>query len=151
MQTRRAFIAGSLFLPTALYAREQYPGQYAQAPNRDWFNRQQVPAGPMRGQSCCSNSDGVQAEEDIREGVYWARFDIAMFNESGEPIMQEHVTWMPVPAEAVLKGPFRPPAPVQPVVWWAGDWANIGEGKIKHRENGQPVVHIRCFKPGAGV
>jgi hypothetical protein len=111
------------------YAREQFPGQYAQVDQktRDWFNNQTIPGSKTR---CCSDADGVYAEEDIRDGHYWVRFVAKFTDQTGAPGEAE-VPWMQVPDPAVIEGANNNGAPV---VWWTfndGAWG------------------IKCFAPGA--
>jgi hypothetical protein len=73
------------------------------------------------GGLCCNEADGTYAEEDIRNGVYWTRFELT----GGE--------WIAVPADVVIKDPNRNGAPV---AWWY-----FQEGKLQ----------IRCYAPGVGV
>jgi hypothetical protein len=49
-------------------------GQYnSVAPEvRQWFRAQK---SPKTGGLCCNEADGTYAEEDIRNGVYWTRFE----------------------------------------------------------------------------
>ncbi len=110
-------------LPTGLgVARDN--AQFAQADpqTRQWF-RDQI--SPRTGVHCCDESDGVYAEEDIRDGHYWTRFP------------QSNGEWMQVPDEVVIKDPNRNGAPV---VWWYAD--------IDH---GQRIVKIRCYAVGSKV
>jgi hypothetical protein len=58
----------ALWLPLlwdASHAREQYPGQYKDVPKdvQEWFRNQR---NPKNGAHCCTEADGVYAEEDIR-------------------------------------------------------------------------------------
>lgn len=110
--------------------REVFPGQYAQVDPRlrQWFRDQKVPGTQS---SCCSESDGVYAEEDIRDGHYWTRFVARQYND-GAPVTEIQSEWMQVPDEAVIHDPNRHGAPV---VWWG--W------------NGG--LTIRCYAPGGGV
>jgi hypothetical protein len=85
---------------------------------RQWFRAQK---SPKTGGLCCNEADGTYAEEEIRDGVYWTRFDLT----KGE--------WIPVPAEVVIKDPNRNGAPV---AWWF-----FQDGKLQ----------IRCYAPGGGV
>lgn len=120
-----------LFLALATgSAREAYPGQWAQVDPaiKRWFNDQKVP-GTQR--TCCSEADGVYAEEDIREGHYWARFVAIQHNEGLAPT-EISSGWMQVPDAAVIHDPNRNGAPV---VWWG--WQN--------------GLFIRCYAPGGGV
>jgi len=97
-----------LLLGVPALARDN--GQYGNAPPelRDWFRSQK---SPKTGALCCSEADGLFAEEDIREGHYWARW-------SGHD-------WQPVPDEVVIHDPNRHGAPV---VWW---YLERGETKIR--------------------
>lgn len=85
---------------------------------RNWFRSQK---SPKTGNLCCNEADGVYAEEDIRNGEYWTRFD----KTNGE--------WIPVPSDVVIRDPNRNGAPV---AWW-------------YVENG--AIKIRCYAPGAGI
>jgi len=95
-------------------------GQYnnVSAEVRQWFRSQK---SPKTGGLCCNEADGIYAEEQIREGVYWTRFELTR----GE--------WIRVPPEVVLKGPNINGAPV---AWWY-----FQDGKVQ----------IRCYAPGGGV
>jgi hypothetical protein len=75
-------------------------------------------------------SDGVFADEDIRDGKYWARFT-ALLPDGTE----KQSEWMPVPDEAILTSPN---SHGQPVVWWT-----------LSSEGGPFVFGIRCYAPGA--
>ena len=55
---------------------------------RQWFRSQK---SPKTGGLCCNEADGTYAEEDIRNGVYWTRFELT----GGE--------WIAVPADVVIK------------------------------------------------
>jgi hypothetical protein len=85
---------------------------------RQWFRAQK---SPKTGALCCNEADGTYAEEDIRNGVYWTRFELT----KGD--------WIPVPADVVIKDPNRNGAPV---AWWY-----VRDGKVQ----------IRCYAPGGGV
>jgi hypothetical protein len=76
---------------------------------------------PKTGALCCNEADGTYAEEDIRNGVYWIRFQ------------QTNGEWIPVPADVVIKGP-NPNG--TPVAWWY-----FLEGEVQ----------IRCYAPGGAV
>lgn len=79
-----AIVMGLLFWlalpPSRAHGRELYSGQYAQVDPaiRKWFRDQKIPGTQS---SCCSESDGVYAEEDIREGHYWTRFVARQHND----------------------------------------------------------------------
>ena len=77
-------------------------GRYANSPYKGWYEAQIVPGGPKQGQMCCSVADGQDAQEDIREGQYWAQW--------------LSFPWTPVPWHAVLRGP-NPRG--RPIVWWS--------------------------------
>jgi hypothetical protein len=85
---------------------------------RQWFREQK---SPKTGGYCCNESDGTYAEEELREGHYWTRFE------------QSNGKWIPVPDEVVIQDPNRNGAPV---AWW-------------YLENG--ILQIRCYAPGGGV
>ena len=95
-------------------------GQYSQvSPEiRQWFRDQK---NPKTGMICCSEADGNEAQEDIRDGHYWTTWPAVA------PV------WYPVPDEVVIKGPNKIG---RPVVWI-------------YYERGQ--MKIRCFAPGGGV
>jgi hypothetical protein len=107
-----------LFICLPVLARDN--GQYnSVSPEvRQWFRAQK---SPKTGSLCCNEADGTYAEEDIRDGVYWTRFELT----NGE--------WIPVPTDVVIKDPNRNGAPV---AWWY-----IQDGKLQ----------IRCYAPGGGV
>jgi hypothetical protein len=109
-----------LVLCAPALARELYPGQYGNVPAdvRQWFRSQK---SPKTGGLCCNEADGTYAEEDIRNGMYWTRFDLTR----GE--------WIPVPSDVVIHDPNRNGAPV---VWWF-----YQDGRVQ----------IRCYAPGGGV
>jgi hypothetical protein len=75
---------------------------------RAWFRSQK---SPKTGALCCNEADGLYAEEDIRDGHYWARW------AGGN--------WEPVPDEVVIHEANPHGAPV---VWW---YIEKGEVKIR--------------------
>lgn len=91
----------------------------------EWFKSQTVPGGPNKGARCCNERDGTYAEEDIRDGVYWTRFE------------QTKGAWIPVPPDVVIHDPNRNGAPV---VWWYYESGPNGE-----------VPKVKCYAPGAGL
>jgi hypothetical protein len=95
-------------------------GQYQNAAPevREWFRSQK---SPKTGGLCCNEADGTYAEEDIRGGIYWTRFD----KTAGK--------WIAVLSDVVIKDPNRNGAPV---AWW-------------YYENGE--LKIRCYAPGGGA
>lgn len=121
MLTMRKVLLPLLLLSVAASARTLYEGQWAQVDpdTRKWYNDQMVPGTdpPVR---CCSNADGDQVEEDIRDGKYWIR---------GAKLPR----WTLVPDNTVLVGPNKAG---HPVVWLAGD---VDSGTIL----------IKCYAPGA--
>src|SRR5215831_15791867 len=127
---RARFRAGVMLaaaVATVVSARD-LTGKWKNAPAeiRQWYQAQ---VSPSDGVSCCSNADATKAEEDRREGHYWAKFEACA--QYGAAICQT-VDWMQVPDDVVLNG-FRPPPGMQlPVVWWGF-------------RNGQ--FYIRCFAP----
>jgi hypothetical protein len=124
------------------HARELFPSQYAQVPPeiQEWFRTQKIPGTKS---SCCSDSDGVHGEQDVRNGKYWTRFviqyhayDCTTANPGGcldRGIKTEQIDWMPVPDNAVIynaKNPY-----LNPIIWW-------------HREEAMANgVRIRCYVP----
>ena len=113
-----------LLLSGSVLAKDD--GRWAQADPelRKWFKEQKVPGGPGVGTPCCDVSDGVWAEEDIKEGRYRVRFVTTQGTA---------VDWTEVPEETVIKGPNKWG---RAVVWYWYD-------------NARPK--IRCFIPGAGI
>src|SRR5436189_5066054 len=89
-----------LFLCLPALARDN--GQYnSVSPEvRQWFRAQK---SPKTGGLCGNEADGAYAEEDIRDGRYWTRFELT----KGE--------WIQVPEDVVIKDPNRNGAPV---AWW---------------------------------
>lgn len=118
--------AVALLLICPAFARDF--GQWAQIDQktREWFRSQK---NPTTGVLCCSEADGVYAEEDIRGDQYWVRFEAA----------GTKVDWMSVPPEVVIHDANRNGAPV---VWWY--WLADAQGS-------PTIVTIRCFAPGGGV
>ena len=111
--TMRTFLWLLVLIPIAFaYGRELYPGQYAQVPPeiQEWFRTQKIPGTQA---TCCSESDGVHGEQDVRYGKYWARFvieyhayDCAASNPSGcldKGIKMEQVDWVPVPEHVIIR------------------------------------------------
>lgn len=126
MISRRALLGGLLSACAAPPAIAKWRPEYAQLyspEERQWFRSQR---NPQTGTPCCNEADGTYAEEDIRDGGYWARFE---FRRS-EHAAAETSNWMKVPPETIIRSPNRHGAPT---VWWY--------------YNGAPG--IRCFCPGA--
>lgn len=126
--------ATSFTVPT--FARDN--GQYAQADpgTREWFRNQ---LSPKTGGNCCSEADGVYAEEDIRGGHYWARF-VALPSIDGV-ITETETGWMQVPDDVVIHDANRNGAPV---VWWYYESTSNGVTSTS-------TLKIRCYAPGGGV
>ncbi len=112
----------AIWLPAQ--ARELTVGQYDNIPPsvRKWFQDQRVP-GTQK--SCCTVADGTYAEEDIRGGSYWTRFEA----------FGQVTPWMEVPPETVIHDPNKNGAPV---VWF-------------YRDNEAAPIKVRCYSPGGGV
>jgi hypothetical protein len=111
--------------------------QWAQAnglsnTEKQWFRDQLVPGGAARGASCCSDADGTYAEEEIRNGRYWTRFQYKKWDATISNYVDVSSDWMEVPPEVVLSTNHHG----APVVWW---W--IPGGKLV----------IRCYAPGSGA
>jgi hypothetical protein len=145
----REFLWGLIALIPSAFAdgRELYPGQYAQVPPeiQEWFRTQKIPGTESFPASCCSQADGVQGEQDVRNGQYWTRFviqyhdfDCTQANDGAcldKGIKTEQIDWVPVPANVVIHNSKNPY--LNPVIWWL-------------REEGMPNgVRIRCYAPGA--
>ena len=114
----RSVLLLNLFLVTDTFARDL--GQYNQVSPKvqQWFRDQRSPA---TGGFCCSEADGGEAQEDIRNGHYWATW----------PAVSPK--WYQVPDEVVIKEPNLTGHPVV--------WTYYEQGEIK----------IRCFAPGGGM
>jgi hypothetical protein len=106
LPTLLAVLPAIYALPGPSFAIDR--GQYQDAPAdlRQWFRSQQ---SPKTGEYCCDEADGTYAEEDIREGQYWARW----------PTVGE---WQRVPDDVIIRSPNRAGAPV---VWWHYDATGI--------------------------
>jgi hypothetical protein len=134
----RAVAVGLLLAPTAGpgYARELYPGQYAQVDPaiRQWFRDQK---SPKTGISCCTEADGTYAEEDISDGHYRTRF-MWRFCFAKE-CHDLDSGWMDVPDDVVIHDPNRHGAPV---VWW---------DRASGTDQASAKVRIRCYAPGSGL
>lgn len=116
-------IAATLLLCTSVLAKNDGRWSQLDPAKREWFRNQIVPDGRHKGQICCNEADGVDAQEDIRGEKYWVTF-----TANGKEI-----PWMEVPDEAVIRGPNKYGTPV---VWF---WFENGEVKIK------------CYAPGSGI
>jgi hypothetical protein len=92
---------------------------------RQWFRDQK---NPKTKAFCCDEADGGQAQEEIRDGKYWASWCIVGNRETGECVRSSG--WIEVPDDVVIEGPNLAG---HPVVW-------------QYYEGGKPK--IRCFSPG---
>ena len=99
---------------------------------KHWFSNQYVPGGPAKGALCCSIADGTYAEEDIRNGHYWARFMYKKWDIPSQQMVDADSGWMPVPDEVILSTNHHG----APVVWWQMVGATLT---------------IRCYAIGAGI
>jgi hypothetical protein len=111
-----ALILATPFSP--VWARDDGQWQNVDPQVRKWFREQK---SPKTGGYCCDESDGIYAEEDIRDGHYWTRFEKTNGN------------WIPVPDEVVIRDSNRNGAPV---AWWFYESGNL---------------KIRCYAPGGGA
>jgi len=129
---------------TCAHARGLYPGQYAQVPPeiQEWFRSQKIPGNEGFEATCCSQADGVNGEQDMRNGQYWTRFVIEYHDfkcheglcfDGG--IKSEQIEWMPVPDSVVIRNSKNPY--LNPVIWWLRE-QGTGNG-----------VRIKCYAPGA--
>jgi hypothetical protein len=109
-----------LLLVLCISALARDNGQYENvAPDvRQWFRDQK---SPKTGMICCSEADGSEAQEDIRNGHYWTTWPAVA------------PTWYQVPDEVVIKDPNKVGHPVV--------WTYYERGEVK----------IRCYVPGGGV
>jgi len=140
---RKALSLFIAFVPIALaYGRELYPGQHAEVPPeiKEWFRSQKIPGTQA---TCCSDSDGVHGEQDVRDGKYWTRFvieyrafDCTAASPGGcldKGTKIEQVDWVPVPEHVVIRNTKNPY--LNPIIWW------LREGGMPHG------VRIRCYVP----
>lgn len=117
---KKLFAVFLLGLSSAATARDFGQYQNVDPATRQWFRSQK---NPKTGILCCSEADGTYAEEDIRDGNYWVRFEAR----------GQTIDWMEVPDDTVIRDPNKNGAPV---VWW---WYEKGQ------------IKIRCYSPGAGI
>ena len=140
---RKLLLALIGIVPIAFaYGRELYPGQHAQVPPevQEWFRSQKIPGTQA---SCCSESDGVYGEQEVRNGKYWTRFvieyhvyDCSQLNGGGcldRGITSERTGWVAVPDNAVIHNSKNPY--LIPIIWWHRDESN--------------GVRIKCYVPAA--
>lgn len=125
------FVVLFLLVSASAFARNN--GQYAQ--NNPWWQDQ---LAPMTKQPCCSQADGVYAEEDIRKGDdggshYWVRWVIV---NPGKADIE--IPWMQVPDDVIIYNSKSPQG--HPVVWWSAT-----------ESLGKQIFKIRCFVPGVGI
>jgi hypothetical protein len=82
--TRTMLALFVLCVPALARDNGQY---YSVSPEvRQWFRAQK---SPKTGALCCNEADGTYAEEDIRNGVYWTRFDLTKGMDSS-PLGRGH-------------------------------------------------------------
>jgi hypothetical protein len=115
-----------LFCSAAAVGRDN--GQYSNVPDhiRKWFNEQ---VSPENGRSCCSIADGLETQEQIRDGQYWVLIE-------GK--------WYAVPPSRVIHNKGNPVG--RPVVWYQiFPSPDDGDAPIV------PEINIQCFVPGAGI
>jgi len=113
---RTVLVLAVLSLPA--FARDNGQYQNVSPDIRQWFRDQK---SPKTGMICCSEADGNEAQEDIRDGHYWATWP------SVAP------SWYQVPDEVVIRGPNKTGHPVI--------WTYYERGEVK----------IRCYAPGGKV
>lgn len=116
------FVALTLLIIGTAYSHDPQHYPNMSTAQLEWFRSQRVPK--PGGGLCCNEFDGVEAEEDIRDGTYWTRW-------------MPGQDWMRVPPEAVLNS--RNPNGA-PVVWFG---YNTVEGRKRY--------FIRCYAPGSGT
>jgi hypothetical protein len=119
-------IAAAYIVALILPALAQKP-DYSHVPPeiRQWFRDQKE---PKTGNSCCNEADGGQAQEEIRNGRYWASWCIVGNSKAGT--CERSSGWIEVPEDVVIHGPNMAGHPVV--------WSYISGGKYV----------IRCFAPG---
>jgi hypothetical protein len=126
---RRTFAGGLLALVcSAAFARWRPEYAAVDPIDREWFGSQR---NPSTGITCCTEADGTFAEEDIRDGAYWTRFEYKR-RDGVNPEYSVLSEWMEVPVETIIKD--KPNRHGAPVVWWYYLDGNVG---------------IRCYAPGA--
>ena len=121
-------------------------GQWANSDpqTREWFLAQ---TNPKTGVPCCSNADGVNAEEEQCPGGavllhpefkcppgddnVWVKFRAEVRASDGEIMFAKDVDWMIVPPDAILTS-SRGVA----TVWWSTE------------SQSNPKIYIRCFAKG---
>lgn len=123
-----ALLIGFL-VPGDIWARD-LDGKWAQSPPavRKWLREQKQPGS---GYLCCSEADGEQVDEEIRNGRYW--------------INSKHTRgkWLLVPEDMVINSP-NPHG--RAIAWfrWVGD---DGSTSTVPRDDLRPEVF--CYAPGA--
>jgi hypothetical protein len=135
MRTTLTIIA--VLFSTTVFARELYPGQYAQVDPavKEWFGKQRAPNSKI---PCCSDADGTQADEERHDNAIWVQFTYIRYvhaydgDVNGVPT-KTRSAWMQVPEDAIIRGGENPTG--NPVVWYRTEGRD-GE-----------VVKIRCYKP----
>src|ERR1700746_1656308 len=84
------------------YGRQWAQSQGLSDQEKQWFRQQTVPGGGSKGTSCCSAADGVYAEEDIRDGHYWTRFQYQKWDYSMSRNVDANSGWMPGHAGVII-------------------------------------------------
>ena len=102
-----------------------FPPQFAEAAPevKNWLRSQKNPQKP--GENCCNEKDGLDAQEDVKDGHYRVLLPREAYPKGETPY------WVDVPDDAVIKAPNLA---YVPVAWY---WHLNGR------------VMIRCFAPGA--
>jgi hypothetical protein len=96
----------AIFAFSQAKAREQYPGQYANAPHREWYESQRNKAGS----SCCLEADAHD---------YFGDYAI---NLDGSVVLKSGAIPYRIEAYKVLDGPN----PTGHAVWWFVDYGDWG-------------------------
>lgn len=110
----------ALFAASQAKSRELYPGQYANAPNHEWYEAQRNKAGG----SCCDHADAHAFFGDYK------------FTKDGGVEFDADDGHHNLPAYMLLDGPN----PTGSAQWWYIDWqTDIGT-----------IHSDYCFAPGAG-
>lgn len=119
-------------------AQARWREEYAQISPQEqkWWREQKNPQTHI---PCCSTADGTYAQEDIRAGVYWTRFqyEVTLTGQDETSRKEERDSgWLEVPKDSILD--TTPNMHGAPAVWYG----------INYPTGGTPVVFIRCFAPG---
>jgi hypothetical protein len=93
-----AAVCGLLVLTSLAFAREQYPGQYANSPNKQWFQGLKN----NRGGSCCGEAD---CHREADGSFLWRN---SREGEGYEIMMGRSGKWIPVPDSALTTAEENP-------------------------------------------